>query len=131
MGVTQKFEISGSATIGPLQPTASPFPATTGEFALDASGTYAENRLSAFSVNSPSPAFQDLLAGMSISAVRGLALRVQNGILTVRVTTPAGADQVFTVSDVLVLHCPVKGSELTKLAAQGSANVELLISGDT
>lgn len=131
MGVLQKIDVSGSVSVGPVLPSSSPFPSSSGDMDISTTQVRPENRQSAFSVNSPSPAFKDLLQGMSISAVRLVAMRVFGGSLVVRWTTAAGVDQLTTVSDLLVISNPNAGSEITALAAQGVANVELIVAGDS
>jgi hypothetical protein len=92
----------------------------------------AENRQTAMTINSVSPSFQDLLAGMSSTiAVRFCAIRVLSGTLVIRYSTPTASDQLVPVSDMWVVSNPAAGSEITRLAAQGQANIEIVISGDT
>ncbi len=129
MGILQKIDLSGSVTRGPAMATSS---SSIGgdEIPIDVSFVYAEHRRDPRTINSPS-AFVDLLAGMSISAVRFIVLRVTGGVATLRLTTPAGDDQLITISDLLILSNPARGSEITALAIQGTVNVEVIVSGDT
>jgi hypothetical protein len=82
-------------------------------------------------VNAPSPAFQDLLLGMSFSAIRFVAIKIISGSIVLRITTPGGALQLITVSDEIIISNPNPGSEITALAAQGIANVEMTVAGDS
>ena len=79
-------------------------------------------------VNSPA-AFVDIFPD-GISVARFVSLRVTAGVLTVRMTTTAGVDQVFDLSDLHVLSNPIAGYGVTALAVQGSADLEYLITGD-
>lgn len=100
------------------------------ELPIDVSAVYAEHRREPRTINSPN-AFVDLLAGMSTSGIRFVAIRVANGTATLRITTDAGADQLISISDLFVVSNPARGSEITALAIQGVVNVEYLVSGDS
>ena len=131
MGVLQNLQLTGAVTVGPVLPTGLT-PSMTGAMDLSVQQVRAENRQTAMTINSVSPSFQDLLAGMSSTiAVRFCAIRVLSGTLVIRYSTPTASDQLVPVSDMWVVSNPAAGSEITRLAAQGQANIEIVISGDT
>lgn len=98
---------------------------------LSVSRQYQVARSSAFSVNSPGPAWLNLMAGITLSAVRFIGIRVNAGSLIARITTTAGALQLVPLSDLWILHNPLAGTEITTLEVQGTANIEMLIAGDS
>lgn len=130
MGVSQLINVQGSVTLGPVLPCGTAFPSVQSTIDLALQQTRQLGRTESMTINVNSPSFASLVAGLTFSAIRFVALRVQSGILTLRVTTPAGAQQLFTVSELIVLSNPQAGSEITALDAQGVANVELIIAGD-
>lgn len=77
-------------------------------------------------INSPL-AFVDLLAGTGFTALRFLLIKVSNGFVDVRYSTPAAADQLTRVSDLMVLFSRTLGTEITALAVQGTASLEVVI----
>jgi len=130
VGVLQKLAMQGSVTRGPVLPTSTPATIGGDEIPIDLSAVYAEHRREPRTINSPST-FVDLIAGMTISAVRFVIIRTTGGVATLRLTTPAGEDQLLSISDLFILSNPVSGSEVSALAIKGSVNIEVLISGDT
>lgn len=89
---------------------------------------YSVSRGTVRSISSPT-VYEDLLVGMGISQVHFLAIRVQAGILELRVSSDLDVDQVFPVSDFIILANPVNLTHLTALAARGSADFEIIIAG--
>lgn len=81
------------------------------------------------SISSPSE-FVDLLTGTGIATLRYVLLRVEGGTLEVRFTSPAGVDQLVTLSDLIILSSPTAMSGLTALAVRGTATLSLLLAGD-
>lgn len=67
----------------------------------------------------------------TIVKVRVVVMRVRGGTMTLSVDSAAGATQLITVSDVVLLHLPFAGSELTALRLSGTADVEYIIAGET
>ena len=130
MGVPHQLTVSGSATLGPIQPTACPFPSSTSAISLATMRTCQVARADSVSFNTPGPGWTSLIAGLTISAVRFLVIRVQSGSLILRVTSAAGGVALLPVSDFLVLSLPIAGTELTAVDAQGTANMELIVAGD-
>lgn len=129
MAVQQKVTSSGAVTIGPSNAGCSPFPSVESVVSLNETRTYGVSRVMSRSLASPA-AFVDMLAGLGISAVRLMVLRVQSGSLQVRVSSSAGVDQVFNVSSTLYLSNPLTGTELTAVSFQGTADFELVVAGD-
>jgi hypothetical protein len=131
VGVPHQLAVVGSATLGPIQPTSCPFPSGTSSISLNTTQTRQAARADSLSFNVPSPSWQSLIAGLGITAVRFLVIRVQSGSILVRVTSASGgALQVLPVSDYIVLSLPRAGTELTVVEAQGTANMELIVAGD-
>lgn len=129
MTVPKQVKLSGASSIGPIIPGASPFPSGECVTSINAAQTIQADRQFARSINSPA-AFVDLLTGSGITNIRYLVLRARAGTFTVRVTSPGGVDQVWTLSDLLILSNPVLGSEWTALAVQGVGDIEVQIGGD-
>lgn len=71
-----------------------------------------------------------VLALETITKVRFMAMRVRGGTLKVVVTSAAGTDQAFNLSDVLVWHSPNSGDELTAVKLVGTADLEYVLAGD-
>lgn len=129
MTVPKQLNIDGAMSIGPIQPTTFPFPSGEGTVSLNTTQTtQADNGPRGLSVNSPS-SFQDLLSNSGVTNIRALYLRVRTGQLTVQVSSSAAAMQQFVVSDMLVLSCPIPGTELTALGVKGTADIELMMAG--
>ena len=129
MAVQQKVVTQGSVTIGPAQASCAPFPSMESTIVLNGERFFGVKRADVVSISSP-VAFVDLLAGLTISAVRLLVLRVQAGSIVLRTSSAAGVDQVVNISDVVYISNPVAGTELTAVSVQGTANIEYLIAGD-
>jgi hypothetical protein len=66
----------------------------------------------------------------TISRIRLFGMRVRGQSIKVLVTSAAGADQAFNVSDLLLLHCPNQGDELTAIKLVGTADITYVIAGD-
>lgn len=130
MTVPKKLEVSGAVTTGPIQPTAAPFPSGQSTLSLNSEQTPLADFNNAMSVSVMAPSFTDVLAGTGITNVKFIAMRVRNGTLVVRVTTAAAVDQEFSLSDTLVISNPTAGTEVTALAVQGTADLELMVTGD-
>lgn len=130
MSVPQKLELSGAATLGPIQPSSAPFPTSECVVSINLTQTVQAGIRNALSINTPSPGFFDLLAGSGITNVRFGVIRVRTGPFVIRVTSSAGTDQVFDLSDQLVISNPLPGTEWTALAVQGIGDLEILLAGD-
>lgn len=129
MTVPKQAAINGSAKVGPIQPTAASFPSgeCIASITTTPQTTQADSQ-KALSINSPA-AFVDVLAGTGVTNVKLLVMRVRAGTATLRITSPGGVDQQFTLSDLLVLNNPVDASAWTALAIQGVVDVEMTIAG--
>lgn len=129
MTVPKSAKITGSMKVGPIQPIAVPFPSGESVASLNAEQTVqASTGSKGLSINSPA-AFVDLLTGSGVTNIKMLSVRVRAGTVTLRISSAAGVDQVMDVSDMLVLNNPVDASAWTALAAQGVADLELMIAG--
>jgi hypothetical protein len=67
----------------------------------------------------------------TIVRVRLIGIRTRGAPITVKLTSAAGTLQVFPVSDLLLLHNPAAGSEVTVVQIVGTADVVYCIAGDT
>lgn len=68
----------------------------------------------------------------SITKVRMFALKVVSGAsIKVKLTSVAGALQSLYVSSLLLWNSPNSGDEITVIQLVGTADVELVIAGDT
>lgn len=130
MTVPQRVQVQGSVTLGPVLPSSCPFPSMDTGFSINVDQTRGASKNVSRSISVISPTWLDVLANSGITTVRFVSMRVNGGVVTVRKTTPAGADQVDTVSDLWVWSSPQPGGEITALAIQGTANVEMIIAGD-
>lgn len=129
MSVSKSATVTGSLKIGPVQPTSYPFPTGEGVASLNSTQTVtASSGPKGLSINSPA-AFVDLLTGAGVTNIKMLSVRVRAGTVTLRISSAAGVDQLLSVSDLLVLSNPVDSSAWTALAAQGVADLELMIAG--
>jgi hypothetical protein len=128
--VPTQLRVTGATKIGPIQPTSAPFPSGEAVYSLNFEETVQENLCRTFSVNSPSPAFFDLLASSGIASLRYIYIRARVGAFVVRVTSSAGVDQLFDLSRLLVLSNPQPGTEWTALAIQGVGDIEVQLAGD-
>ncbi len=133
MTVPKKLAISGALRIGPIQPTAAPFPSGDCVVSLNAEQTTQADVSFARSINSPG-AFVDLLTGTGITNIRALHMRARGGTFEIRYTADNSgspiADQVTTLSDELLLTNPASGSQWTALAVRGVGDLEVTIAGD-
>lgn len=133
MAVPKEAKVSGAVTIGPIQPTAAPFPSGECVASLASVLTTQADYSQARSISSPA-AFVDLLTATGITNVRLLVLRARAGTFEVRVTSDnSGApivDQIFTLSDLLVITNPASGSQFTAVAVRGTGDLEIAIAGD-
>lgn len=80
-------------------------------------------------INSPA-AFVDLFASLGLGNATHASMRVEGGSLTLRFTTPDGADQLLRCSKLFVWDSPSAGSGMTALAVQGVADIEIIVAGD-
>ena len=68
----------------------------------------------------------------TITKVKMFALRVLSGSLKVRISTPnGGAQQIFPVSNFFLFYNPNTGDHATAIDAEGTADVEYVMAGDT
>ena len=133
MTVPKKASVSGAVVIGPIQPTAAPFPSGECVVSLAAELTVQADYNQSRTINSPAT-FVDLLAATGITNVRLLALRARAGTFEVRVTSDNSGtpivDQILTLSDLWVITNPSSGSQFTAVAVRGVGDLEITIAGD-
>lgn len=130
MTIPSKLRVAGAVTIGPVQPSGS-FPSGQSVSQLNFERIVnAHSGVRAISVNSPTPGFFDLMANLGFTQVTFAKLRVRTGSFVVDVTTSAGANQVFDLSDLWLVNNPIPGTEITGLRIQGVGDLEVTLAGD-
>ncbi len=66
-----------------------------------------------------------------ISRCRILAMRISGQSMVVHITTPnGGARQAIPTSDILVIHAPNGGDEITAIDVTGTGTINYIIAGD-
>ena len=94
-------------------------------------GTYGSSKAGRPSVVGATDLVPYVVTLDTITKVRFLGIRVINGSsIKVKLTSPAGTDQVLQVSSLLLWHSPNSGDEITAIKLVGTADIELLIAGD-
>lgn len=128
MSSTGQLTLSGAATLGACG--CGSLGAGECVFPIDLNQVAQANLGRKFRLNSPASFVDQALATFGISVARFIAIRVSGGAVTVRVTSTAGVDQVFDVTDLLVLANPLAGYGVTALALKGVADIQILLTGD-
>jgi hypothetical protein len=128
VAVPKQLKVTGAASLGPFAENCGTVPTGECGASLNFTQTVQADRVFSRAINSPA-AFVDLLDA-AFTNVRYVLLRVRAGTFTVRVTSPAGVDQFFTLSDLLVVSNPSSGSEWTAIAVQGTGDIEVMLAGD-
>lgn len=130
MACLKTLQVSGAAVLGPPQATCgSAFSAGSDVVSLGLTQNPQAAKPGCRNINSPST-WVDLLADSGIGVARFVLLRASGGTLEVRFTTTAGVDQVADLTDLFLLSNPLAGYGVTALAVRGSADLEMLITGD-
>lgn len=123
---------SGSVVLGPVSPGSSTYPTLQSGIDLSISANYSAGPANERPIATATTNIGDavnLLSGSGIVKVRYFALRVKNGSARVFWTDAFGAS-AKDVSDLLVLHCPLIGTEMTALSIAGNASIEYQLAGD-
>lgn len=81
-------------------------------------------------VNNPLVGSPFVLPLSSMTKIRFFAMRALGNSLQVLVTSAAGTDQTFKVSDVMVWSSPNEGDQITAIKLVGVSDVEYLLAGD-
>ena len=98
----------------------------------DFQGTYSASKSSRLAIVNATDATPYVVALDSITKIRFLALRVINGAsIKALLTSPSGSDQAIKTSSLLLWHSPNSGDEITAIKLVGTADIELMIAGDT
>ena len=98
----------------------------------DFQGTYSASKSSRLAIVNATNATPYVVALDSITKIRFLALRVINGAsIKALLTSPSGSDQAIKTSSLLLWHSPNSGDEITTIKLVGTADIELMIAGDT
>jgi hypothetical protein len=129
MSQAARIDVVGACTISPanvITGYTQAAPSLSATFNLGSSRTYPKHKEGSESL---SAAVNFALPLGGITAVRFLALRVIAGSLLVKVTSAAGTDQAFRVSDLLIIGAPTAGDELTAVKLTGSGDVEFIAAG--
>ena len=118
--------VTGMPTNSPCGPTLSDTLRT------DFQGTYSASKSSRLAIVNATDATPYVVALDSITKIRFLALRVINGAsIKALLTSPSGSDQAIKTSSLLLWHSPNSGDEITAIKLVGTADIELMIAGDT
>lgn len=130
MSSPKKVTVAGSVSLGPPYPcSGGSFPSLSQQVTLQADQTRSVSRGTSRPINSPS-AFVDLLASLGLGTATHVTIRIEGGALTLRFTTPDGADQLLRCSRLFVWDSPSAGSGMTALAVEGVADIEIIVAGD-
>ncbi len=127
MGQPVNIELKGSLVASPVPGMCGPSLRDTVDVSF--SHAYTQRQSAAMSVNATPDAPFALPFG-GVTKGRALVLRVRGGSLKALLTTPAGAAQAIRVSDLLVMHNPAEGDQLTAVSLIGTAEIEYLLAGD-
>jgi hypothetical protein len=92
--------------------------------------TYGYKSANSTTINNPSAGTPFVIPLAAITKVRFCLIRVTGASVQVLVTSAAGTDQTFKVSDELVWSSPNEGDQLTAIKLVGVADIEYLIAGD-
>jgi len=129
MAQAAKVDVVGACTVSPaniITSTTQAAPSLTPVLNLGSSRSYPNHREG----STPLVNATDFLLAAGITAVRFLALRViGGGSLLVKLTSAAGTDQAFRVSDLLIIGAPNTGDEITAIKLTGSGDVEYIVAG--
>lgn len=115
------------------QPIGSPCgPTLSDTLRTDFQGTYGASKSSRLAIVGATDAVPYVVAFDSVSKARFLAIRVVNGAsIKALLTSPSGTDQAIKVASLLLWHSPNAGDEITAIKLVGTADIELMIAGDT
>lgn len=129
MPTPQQIAFKGAVTLGP--PSASCLiPSGVVAIPIDVCNIAQASVSRSLRLNSPSPAFENLLAGSGITSLRYGLLIARNGVFTVRISWPGGVDQLIPLSEYWAFSNPQTGSQITALAVQGVGDLEVVLAGD-
>lgn len=95
------------------------------------SGTYGSSKSARPNVINATDLVPYAIPFETITKVRVFALKVRSGSITVKMTSSAGVNQALNISDILLMHLPNAGSELTAINLVGTADLEYSIAGDS
>jgi hypothetical protein len=118
--------VSGSPVNSPCGPTLSDTLRT------DFQGTYGASKSSRMVIVGATDAVPYVVTLDSVVKIRFLALRVINGAsIKALLTSASGSVQALKTSSLLLWHSPNSGDEITAIKLVGTADIELMIAGDT
>ena len=121
---------SGAVTGYPVSSPCGPTLSDT--LRTDFQGTYSASKSSRLAIVNATDASPYVVALDSITKIRFLALRVINGAsIKALLTSPSGSDQAIKTSSLLLWHSPTSGDEITTIKLVGTADIELMLAGDT
>ena len=127
MGQPTSIALSGALVASPVPGTCSP--SLHDRIDVSFTHSYTQRISGSPSVNATQDAPFVLPFG-GVAKGRALVLRVRGGSLRALITTPAGAAQAIRISDLLVIHNPAEGDQLTAVSLIGTAEIEYLLAGD-
>lgn len=67
----------------------------------------------------------------TITKVQVLYVRVRSGSIKMLLTSAAGTDQAFRVSDMFMINPIASGDEITAIKFVGTADIEVFLAGST
>jgi hypothetical protein len=122
-----EVKVRGSVDVFP-QPTA-PERLSKPGFALDLTKQYSETDGGTFTIGSTPVTVE--LGGSTLLRLIGLrSIDPLNPTVLVTITQPGGSAQSFKLSDLVLLHNPAAGSEVTILTITGPGRIEFVVAGD-
>lgn len=120
---------TGSINGSPAQSSISS-PSLTELLNTSFTGTYGSSKGARPTINGATDLAPFVIALETITKVRVIVMRVRGGSLVVKLTSAAGTDQAFPVSELFMLSTPSAGSEVTSIKCVGTADLEYVIAGD-
>lgn len=123
------FEVRVRGSVGIMPQPSAPESLCKPGFALDLDKIYGDTDGGTFTIGS-SPVTLEL-GGTTV--LRLIALRSIDPLhptVLVTLTQPGGSPQSFKLSDLVMLHCPATGSEVTALTVTGPGRIEYVVAGN-
>lgn len=121
--------VTGAATAAPASTTAL-VPSLMSMKPFGMNRTYSYRIANSFNVNNPLIGSPFTVPLGSIAKVRFALMAVIGNSMQVIVTSTAGTDQSFKVSELLLWSAPTEGDQWTSIKLVGVGDVELLLLGD-
>jgi hypothetical protein len=95
------------------------------------SRTYSQRQAGAPQVINATDLAPFILSLGTVTKIRMLFVRVVgSGVIRLKLTSAAGADQALPLSDLIVWHAPAEGDQITAVKVVGTADLEYTVYGD-